>query len=186
MYNKTNKNILKKKENVMKAKNILILSIVALLVAAFPTSALASSAGLGSERLSTSLASSTSISSSSYSPQPGDVKLTRDTVFMDMAKSHLIVASGQPVKVDAVLTGSLPDPCHVLRIVVGATTATNVINIQVYSLFQKGVACITVLKPFSVTLPLGSFTSGQYTVFVNGLKLGTFSASPATTSSVTK
>jgi hypothetical protein len=128
----------------------------------------------------TLLTISTGTTSTGYSPQPGDAKLTRDKVFLDLAKSRLIVSSGSPVKVSAVLTGNLPDACHLLRIVVGTAASSGNINIQVYSLFNPGVACITVLKPFSVTVPLGSFTSGQYTVMVNGILLGRFTASPAT------
>lgn len=125
--------------------------------------------------------SATGISSSSYSPQPGDSLLTRDKAFVDLTKSKLIVYSGSPVRVAAYLTGYLPDACHVLRIVVGSASASSTINIQVYSLFKAGTACIALIKPFSATVSVGSFTSGQYTVTVNGAFLGRFSASPAST-----
>lgn len=129
-----------------------------------------------------SLSASTGTSSSSYAPQPGDSLLTRDKAFVDLTKSKLIVYSGSPVRVAAYLTGYLPDPCHVLRIVVGSATASGSINIQVYSLFKAGTACVTVIQPFSATVSLGSFTTGQYSVTVNGAFLGRFSAGAATTS----
>jgi hypothetical protein len=161
----------------MKTKGTIILSIAALLFAAFATPVYAASAvASGSPALS-----STSVSTSSYSPQPGDVKLTRDKVFLDLSRSRLIVSTGSPTRVDAVLSGNLPDPCHVLRIVVGSTIASSSINISVYSLFDPAVACATVLQPFSVKVPLGSFTSGSYTVTVNGLLLGKFSVGSTTT-----
>ncbi len=144
------------------------------------TSSVSISSSLGTSLKSISLTTSTGTSSASYFPQPGDSKLTRDKVFLDLAKSRLIVSTGIPTKAEAVLTGNLPDPCHLLRIVVGSTTLSGTIYIQVYSLFNRGVACVTVLKPFSVTVPLGSFTSGTYTVLVNGILLGRFSASPIT------
>ena len=127
--------------------------------------------------------SSASLSSSSYSPQPTDAALTRDKVFIDLENSRLLVSATRPVKVEAIIAGYLPDPCHVLRVVVGAATVSNTININVYSLFNKGTACITVLQPFSVNVPIGTFSSGTYTVMVNGLRLGSFSAGPAITGS---
>ncbi len=134
----------------------------------------------------TSVLTSTGTSSSSYSPQPGDIKLTRDKVFLDLAKSRLIVSTGYPVKVSAYLVGNLPDPCHVLRVVVGSSTTSSTINISAYSLYDPTLACVTVLQPFSVTVPLGTFSSGQYTVLVNGVLLGTFNANAITSSTVTK
>ena len=161
----------------MKTKGTIILSIVAVFLAAFATPVLAAPAvAAGSSGNSLS-----SISASSYSPQPGDAKLTRDKVFLDLSNSRLIVSTGSPTKVAAVISGNLPDPCHLLRVVVGSTITSTSINISVYSLFDPAVACIAVLKPFSVTVPLGSFSSGQYSVFVNGSLLGRFSASAATT-----
>ncbi len=161
----------------MKTKGTIILSIAAVLLAAFATPVFAAPAvASGSSGNSAS-----SISASSYSPQPGDVKLTRDKVFLDLSNSRLIVSAGSPTKVAAVIAGNLPDPCHLLRIVVGSTITSTSINISVYSLFDPAVACITVLKPFSVTVPLGSFSSGQYSVLVNGSLLGRFNASPVTT-----
>jgi hypothetical protein len=176
-------------ENIMKTKSIFILSIVTLLLAAFTGPAFAAPARVTSA--STISASSTSItdapvlSASSYSPQPGDDKLIRDRVFLDLAKSRLIVSATRPVQVKAVISGNLPSPCHVLRVVVSPATVANVINISVYSLVKPGIACATVLQPFSVTVSIGTFTSGSYTVNVNGMKLGAFSAGSTSTTSVT-
>ncbi len=156
----------------MKIKSIYILSIVTLLLAAFTGPAFAAPARATS---TVSLSTSTATSSASYSPQPGDDKLIRDKVFMDFAKSRLLISATRPVHVQAVLSGYLPDPCHVLRVVTGLTATTRTINISVYSLYKAGTACASVLQPFSVTVPLGSFSSGTYTVYVNGTVLGTFS-----------
>ncbi len=152
-------------------------------------SAAASSASSASSLTSASIISvstSTSTSTASYSPQPGDINLTRDKVFLDLAKSRLIVSTGYPVKVSAYLVGNLPDPCHVLRVVVGSSTTSSTINISAYSLYDRTLACVTVLQPFSVTVPLGTFSSGQYTVLVNGQVLGTFNANTITSSTVTR
>jgi hypothetical protein len=195
----------------MKMKVLGVLSIVTLLLAAVPGPALAaqivsslsttytsflplvddssSQAGAGSggaivAAASASLLTAPALSSSSYGPQPGDAQLIRDKVFLDLEKSRLLLSATRPLQVKATLVGSMPDPCHVLRVVVGPATIANVINIDVYSLVKTGSACITVLQPFSVTVSIGTFTSGSYTVDVNGTKLGSFTASPATTTSL--
>jgi hypothetical protein len=72
------------------------------------------------------------------------------------------------------LNGTLPDPCHELRVVVTPPDASNTINLDVYSVVDTSVACIMVIEPFSATIPLGSYTSGEYIVRVNGEELGTF------------
>ena len=165
----------------MKGKFLYILSIVSLLLAAFTRASFCSPFPGGRCSQPEHIHRHSHLIRSSYSPQPGDEKLIRDVVFMNFAKSRLIVSATRPVQVQAVLVGNLPDPCHVLRVVLGATTVTKTINISVYSLVKPGSSCATVLQPFSVTVPLGSFSSGSYTVFVNGTKLGTFSAGAATT-----
>jgi hypothetical protein len=110
----------------------------------------------------------------SYEPQPGDEKLTRDQVFLDMENSDLLIMESYPIQVSAVLDGSLSDPCHQLRVVVNPADAENQINLEVYSVFDPGVACMTVIEPFNATIPLGSYPDGEYTVMVNGESLGSF------------
>jgi hypothetical protein len=185
----------------MKIKSAYILTIVTLLFAAFsgPVSAASAKVAVGSDTLSLAIVASTSIasettgsattplstSSACYAPQPGDANLISDKVFLDMTNSSLIVSKTYPVQVSASLTGYLPDPCHVLRVVVGAPNATNVISISVYRLVNPGTSCIPAQQPFSVTVPVSSFTTGRYSVWANGMKLGEFSAiSVSTTSSV--
>jgi hypothetical protein len=111
-----------------------------------------------------------------FTPQPGDDKLTRGEVFLEMDSSNLIIAGTQPNEVKANLVGNLPDPCHQLRIVLTPADANNNINLEVYSLYDSTskTACITVLQPFQVIYPLGSFSGGQYSVYVNGELLGKF------------
>ena len=172
----------------MKIKSIYILSIVTLLLAAFasPVSAaparVAGVSGLTTLTVSASSASTTTETSfsTSYAPQPGDYKLIRGSVFLDLAKSRLDVSATKPIQVKAILAGYLPSPCHLLRVVVGTADKFNVINISVYSLISPGTICIPSLQPFTVSVPVGSFTSGRYSVLVNGMKLGDFSADSIT------
>ena len=115
-----------------------------------------------------------SIPVSGYEPQPGDEKLKRDPVTLDLTTSQLVVTVSEPPQATAILAGSMPDPCHSLRAVVTPAASSNSINIEVYSLVDPTTACITVIKPFTASIPLGSYSNGRYTVMVNGARLGQF------------
>ena len=121
---------------------------------------------------------------SGFEPQPGDEKLKHDQVFLDLANSKFIIGETSPFEVQANILGNLPDPCHSLRIVVTPPDANNQINLEVYSLVDASKACITVLKPFAADVPLGSYTEGEYTVMVNGERLGLFSVGSGTAPAV--
>jgi hypothetical protein len=112
--------------------------------------------------------------------------LISDKVFLDYTRSHLITVSTSPLTVDAYIVGNLPDPCHLLRITESTLTASKMIKIEVYSLVKPGTICITVLKPFAVTYPLGTFTAGVYTVTLNGVELGKFGSSSTGTITAVK
>ena len=113
---------------------------------------------------------------SGYEPQPGDEKLKRDQVFLDLGTSTVVVDQSHPVQASMILIGDLSDPCHQLRVVVAPPTERHEIRLEVYSLYNPSQACITVLKPFHTTIPLGSFAEGHFTVFANGQIIGEFDA----------
>ena len=116
---------------------------------------------------------------SGYEPLPGDDSLTRDPIFLELATSQLLVTATQPVQVEAALVGNLPDSCHHLRVIVTPPDTSNSIKIDAYSLADPAATCLAVLEPFTASIPLGSYSSGQYTVMVNGQQLGQFAASYA-------
>ena len=124
----------------------------------------------------TPVAGSSLIPPSGFEPQTGDATLTRDDVFFDLPTSQVVISLAQPVKAEAILSGNLPDPCHYLRVVVTPADANNVISLEVYSVVDTRTACTTVLQPFSARIPLGSYSSGDYKVTVNGEPLGQFPA----------
>ncbi len=111
-----------------------------------------------------------------YSPQPGDEILQRDQVFLDLQNSQVMLRESMPVQASLDLEGSLSDPCHQLRIVGTRDDIKKEINLEVYSLFAPGNACITVIKPFNVSIPLGEYSGGHYAVYVNGQLAAEFDA----------
>lgn len=84
----------------------------------------------------------------------------------------LRVESYTVVQVVLKVSGNLPTPCHALMGEVGDPDAENRVDVEVYSASDRGVFCIEALKPFQEYIPLGSFSSGSYTFWVNGERIG--------------
>jgi hypothetical protein len=109
-----------------------------------------------------------------YEPQPGDAALTRGRAFVEA--TDILVLESFPLQFQLSLSGSLPTPCHELRIVVEEPDAQNNIEVDVYSVVDPNAICIQVLQPFEASVNLGSFPSGHYTVVINGEVAGEFDA----------
>lgn len=107
-----------------------------------------------------------------YAPQPGDAALSRGEVFLDSAQ--LLVRESYPPQVSLALAGSLPTPCHQLRVAVGAPDAQGRIEVAVYSVVDPAMICIQVLESFEQAVPLNGLPAGAYTVWVNGEPAGEF------------
>lgn len=113
---------------------------------------------------------------SGYEPQPGDDKLQRGQVYLDLENSNVILGESLPVQVSVILIGNLPNPCHQLRVAVAQPNDQKEVHLEAYSVFDPGAICISVLKPFSATIPLGTYSMGHFSVFVNGQLIGEFEA----------
>lgn len=109
-----------------------------------------------------------------YLPRPGDGKLVRGTVYLD--STDLLTMESYPLQFSLTLTGNLSTPCEHLRVAVSQPDAENRIMLEVYSVSAPELMCSEVLAPFAVTIPLGSFPQGQYTLWVNGEKVAEFDA----------
>lgn len=114
------------------------------------------------------------IMTSGFEPRAGDESYQRDKVTLDLTASTLTVEETKPVQASVILQGMMSDPCHKLRVAVTVDAQAKRIDLEVYSLVHPKEACITVIEPFSAHIPLGSFESGHYQVYVNGELLGEF------------
>ena len=103
-------------------------------------------------------------------PQESDSQLKRGNVFIDTAQ--MLVLESYPPQYRLSITGSLPTPCHKLRLVVGQPDATNRIDVEAYSVYDPGTVCVQVLKPFEAVLSLDGFASGKYSIWLNGEAMG--------------
>jgi hypothetical protein len=109
-----------------------------------------------------------------YDVQPGDGNLARGAVFIE--EYGLLTMESYPLQFMLSLSGTLPDPCHRLRAVIQPPDAENKIFIEVYSVADPNTMCIQVIEPFQLNLPLGSFPTGHYMVWVNGKLIAEFDA----------
>jgi hypothetical protein len=105
-----------------------------------------------------------------YAPQPQDAALERGNVYIDSAE--VVLMESYPVQVRLLLQGSLPTPCHLLRAV--ASISNDRIEVEVYSLVDPAQICTQVLQPFDASIPLGAYTQGSFSVWVNEQEAGTF------------
>ena len=107
-----------------------------------------------------------------YAPQNTDKDLTRGTVYLDTI--DLPIRESFPPQVSVILQGSLPTPCHQLRVEIREPDAENKIMVDVYSVVDPNQICTQVLEPFDAAIDLGAFPTGHYTVWVNAQMAGEF------------
>lgn len=104
-----------------------------------------------------------------YAPRESDSKLSRSQIYLD--SSQLNIMESFPLQFSVHLVGSMPTPCHQLRITVSPADQEKRILIEIYSLADPEMMCAEVLQKFDVTIPLGSFPKGHYSIWINGTKL---------------
>jgi inhibitor of cysteine peptidase len=107
-------------------------------------------------------------------PRPADKNLLRGNAYVESA--DLLTMESYPLQFMLVVSGNLPTPCDQLRVDVRPPNAENQIVVDVYSVAEPDKMCTEVLQPFSINIPLGSFPSGHYTVWVNGEQAAEFDA----------
>lgn len=111
-------------------------------------------------------------SQSDYLPSPADGSLLRGEVYLDSVE--LLTLESFPLQFTLALKGSLPTPCHNLRIAVSPPDSRNKILVDIYSVTNPDEICTQVLEPFEVNFPLGSFPTGAYSLWVNGEMVAEF------------
>ncbi len=112
--------------------------------------------------------STTSSTTSSTKPSTTLLGDPRGPVYVDSVE--LVFMESYPVQVRAIVAGNLPTPCHTADWRVGETGADGSVTLEVFSTVDDPeTACIQVLEPFEITADIGSFTTGQYLLVVNGV-----------------
>lgn len=111
-----------------------------------------------------------------FATKASDESWNRGMAYIDKEQSALAIAESAPVQIFLTLRGTLPDPCHELRVVVSEPDEKNNINIEVYSVADPALSCIQVVVPFEASVPLGSYDPGHYQVLINGELFSEFDA----------
>ena len=110
---------------------------------------------------------------SEYAPQAGDSALTLGEAFVE--DSSVLILESFPPQFRLSLVGSLPTPCHELRVAFSPPDARQQIMVDVYSVVNPDLMCMQVLAPFSATVSLDGYVVGPtYSVIVNGDRVGEF------------
>lgn len=105
-------------------------------------------------------------------PLPDEASMSRGEVSITF--QELLVKESYPLQVALLIKGTLPTPCHRLRVEVSKPDIQNFIAVEAYSLVDPDQNCIQVLEPFDENIPLGSYPDGSYTVTLNGEEVGEF------------
>ena len=105
-------------------------------------------------------------------PLPDEASMSRGEVSIN--SQELLIMESYPLQVALLIKGTLPTPCHRLRVEVSKPDIQNIIAVEAYSLVDPDQNCIQVLEPFDENIPLGSYPDGTYTVTLNGEEVGEF------------
>ncbi len=111
-----------------------------------------------------------------YAPAPGDDKLIKGIATVVIKDSGIILQQSAPVQAKLHLKGTLPNPCYHLRVNPSLPDDQKRIQVEVYSVTKPGQVCTEVIQDFDVEIPLESYPTGHYSVYINGELLGEFDA----------
>jgi hypothetical protein len=95
---------------------------------------------------------------------------------VEIKDSGVVKLESDPLQVKIHLVGTLPNPCHFLRVNPSQPDDQKRIQVDVYSVTKPGEVCTEVIQNFDVEVPLGSLSSGHYLIYINGELLGEFDA----------
>lgn len=110
-----------------------------------------------------------------YAPKLEDVSLKQDRVIITSA-SLSERYDLTPIRAELHLLGSMPSVCSELRVKVKPPDEQYRIIIEVYSVSDLKLNCENVFQQFKVSMVLGQYSPGQYTVWVNDNLAGTLAS----------
>ena len=108
-------------------------------------------------------------SDESFAPAPNDEDKIRSDVLAE--EMNVRKAEGDSDEYLLEISGSLRNPCYELRIVVLPPNEESRIDVDVYAVISADSVCTQVLEPFEASVSLGTYTGGDYSVWVNGEKV---------------
>jgi hypothetical protein len=108
-----------------------------------------------------------------YAPTLDDARFSKGPVTFNSI--GLLVMAAYPDQIALSLDGSLPSPCHQLRVrVLPFTPGSGRVDVEAYSVVDRDQICEPVLKLFNENVPIGRFPPGLYELYLNDSLVGTF------------
>jgi hypothetical protein len=109
-----------------------------------------------------------------YAPQPGDAAMMEDKV--EVVSVSVLMAESFPPQISVSLAYRLTTPCNSLRVILNPADSAHRILLNVYGVAPKDKPCsmMVLATPLQASISLGSYSSGQYTVWINGVQVGEF------------
>ena len=104
--------------------------------------------------------------------EDADGGMMRGPVYID--ETELVILESFPVQIEIVVRGALPTPCASLKWSVEAPDDQGRIMVEAFSLQDPALACVQVLEEIEERLPIGSYSQGSYSVWLNGELVGEF------------
>jgi len=105
---------------------------------------------------------------------PVNPPVEKGPFFLDSA--DVLVMESYPIQVTVVVDGSIPTPCDSAGWKVEIVGDEILVEVYSIPLNDPAASCIAQVEDVAVTVPLGSFQAGAYTVIVNGETVGSFEA----------
>jgi hypothetical protein len=114
--------------------------------------------------------------SNPYAPQSGDGGMMQSKV--ELVSASVVTTASMPPQVSVVLAYRLPTPCNDLRVKMNPPDQSNRILLEIYSVAPKDKPCnmMELATPQQANISLGSYSAGSYTVWVNGVQVGSFNS----------
>ncbi len=111
-----------------------------------------------------------------YAPQPGDANMMQSKV--EIVSAAVVMSESFPAVVSVSLQYRLPTPCNQLRVTINPPDNANRILLEIHSVAPKDQPCpqMELATPQQASINLGSYPTGQFTVWINGVQAGEFTA----------
>jgi hypothetical protein len=111
-----------------------------------------------------------------FAPQSGDETMARGDA--EIVSASVLAAESFPPQISLSLAYRLTTPCHQLRVSISQPDSQNRIHLEIYGVAPKDKPCnlMALITPQEARFSLGSFPTGHYTIWVNGVQIGAFDA----------
>jgi hypothetical protein len=109
-----------------------------------------------------------------YAPQPGDISRMQSEA--EIVSASVMMAESFPPQISISLVYRLITPCNQLRVEISQPDSKNRIQLHVFGVAPRDKPCtlMALATPLQANISLGSYSSGQYTVWINGVQVGEF------------